>query len=282
MTQQQQEERPIWPSVASTGMEVAPVMPDSLNPKNLQEAMDLSKIIAVSDFVPDDLQGKPGNVLVIMLYGMELGISVMSAMNEISTINKRPTLKASLVRAKFRERGHRIGVVCGVDVGGGRLCGELPEHAIHGVPTDRDPGMHPFVPDHTNERCTVKAIRRDTGETAVVTWTIEDALTAGLVQRVDGGKYIARSKFKPNEAKPWEKYPKAQLYARASAWAVRQLAPEVLLGLYTTEEVRDMQGDGPSKADVVEVGEPVADDVIDPDEAVRIAQAGMDEYAGGA
>jgi RecT family len=270
----------VWPEVASTGMAVAPIAPTSLNPQNLQQAMDLSKIIAVSDFVPKDLQGKPGNVLVIMLYGMELGISVMSAMNVIAVINNRPSMMAIAWVSKIRERGHKVGVVCGVDVGGGHRCTEWAQHPIHGVPTDKDPGKHPFVADHTAQRCTVKAERRDTGEVAIVTWTIEQAIQAGLIKRAESGTLVARSRN--NEVLPWEATPEDQLYARAAARACRRIAPEVALGLYTYEEQRDMQA---IRVEAT-VGQPVpADDtvpdepVVDPDEARRQAEAAEAEYA---
>ena len=253
--------------------------PMMLQPRSFTEAVELSKYLATSDIVPKDLHGKPANILAIMLYGAELGIPVITAMQVLTVINGRPSMMAVAWGAKVRERGHRFGVVCGVDVGVDRRCGEWAEHPIHGVPTDQDPVRHPYVADHTGQRCTIKAQRRDTGETAVVTWTIEDAIQAGLLKRAESGALRARSKN--DEVLPWEAYPADQLYARTLARVCRRIAPETALGLYTYEEMQDMAVGEPTRVEAT-VGEPVDDGPPpDPDEARRAAQAAQDGYTGG-
>lgn len=64
----------------------------SLTPSNLQEAMEFSKIIANSDLVPRDYKGKPGNVLVAVQMGSELGLSPMQSLQGIAMINGRPAV----------------------------------------------------------------------------------------------------------------------------------------------------------------------------------------------
>lgn len=64
----------------------------SLAPRNLSEAMEFAKIIASSDMVPKDYLGKPGNVLVAVQTGAELGLKPMQSLQGIAVINGRPAV----------------------------------------------------------------------------------------------------------------------------------------------------------------------------------------------
>ncbi len=63
-----------------------------LAPKNITEAMEMSKIIADSDFVPKDYQGKPGNIMVAMQLGGEVGLGPIQSLQTIAVINGRPAI----------------------------------------------------------------------------------------------------------------------------------------------------------------------------------------------
>lgn len=64
----------------------------SLAPKDLDEAMRFADMLASSSIVPKDYIGKPGNCLVAIQWGMELGLQPMQAMQSIAVINGRPSL----------------------------------------------------------------------------------------------------------------------------------------------------------------------------------------------
>lgn len=64
----------------------------SLSPTTLKEAMDLAKLIADSDLAPRDFKGKPGNVLIAVQMGAEVGLTPMAAIQTIAVINGRPSL----------------------------------------------------------------------------------------------------------------------------------------------------------------------------------------------
>lgn len=64
----------------------------SLAPKDLDEAMRFADMLAGSSIVPKDYIGKPGNCLVAIQWGMELGLQPMQAMQSIAVINGRPSL----------------------------------------------------------------------------------------------------------------------------------------------------------------------------------------------
>ncbi len=63
-----------------------------LTPKNLEEAMEMAKLIANSDLAPKDYKGKPGNVLIAVSMGKEVGLKTMQAIQGIAVINGRPCL----------------------------------------------------------------------------------------------------------------------------------------------------------------------------------------------
>lgn len=78
----------------------------SLVPETLTQAMELAKLIADSDLAPKDYRNKPGNVLIAVQMGSEVGLSPMSAIQNIAVINGKPSLygdagKALLLQAGF-------------------------------------------------------------------------------------------------------------------------------------------------------------------------------------
>lgn len=117
----------------------------SLSPRNLAEAMEFAKIIASSDMVPKDYINKPGNVLVAVQTGAELGLKPMQSLQGISVINGRPGVWGDAMWALIIS--------------------------------------HPEYEDSTEEKsdtaCTITLKRR--GRSAVVvTFNMEDAKKAGL------------------------------------------------------------------------------------------------------
>lgn len=70
-----------------------------LNPENLHEAMEMAGVLCKSSLIPKDFQGNPGNVLVAIQWGMELGLAPMQALQSIAVINGRPSLWGDAVIA---------------------------------------------------------------------------------------------------------------------------------------------------------------------------------------
>lgn len=73
-----------------------------LSPRSLEEAMRFAEVLSDSSIVPKDFMGKPGNVLVAIQWGMELGLKPMQAMQNIAVINGRPALWGDAVIALVR------------------------------------------------------------------------------------------------------------------------------------------------------------------------------------
>lgn len=76
----------------------------ALEPATLQEAMRFSDILASSTMVPRDFQGKPGNVLVAIQWGREVGLGPLQALQNIAIINGRPSIWGDAAIALVR--GH--------------------------------------------------------------------------------------------------------------------------------------------------------------------------------
>lgn len=71
----------------------------SLAPRDLTEAMQFAKLVADSDLAPKDYRGKPGNVVLAIQWGAELGIAPLQALQNISVINGRPAIWGDLALA---------------------------------------------------------------------------------------------------------------------------------------------------------------------------------------
>ncbi len=72
--------------------EVAQAGAFDLSPRNFDEAWRMAEILADSDFVPKDYKGKPGNCLVAMQWGHEIGLKALQSIQNIAVINGRPSL----------------------------------------------------------------------------------------------------------------------------------------------------------------------------------------------
>jgi len=76
--------------------------PFSLAPRTLDEAFRLADMLAQSDLVPKDFQRKPGNVMIAMQWGMEVGLKPLQSLQNIAVINGRPSMWGDAVLALVR------------------------------------------------------------------------------------------------------------------------------------------------------------------------------------
>lgn len=74
----------------------------SLAPQTIDEALRFADYLAKSTIVPKDFSNNPGNILVAIQWGMELGLQPMQAMQNIAVINGRPALWGDAVIALVR------------------------------------------------------------------------------------------------------------------------------------------------------------------------------------
>lgn len=73
-----------------------------LSPQTFEQAVSFSKMLAESDLVPKDFKGKPGNCLIAMQWGSELGLKPLQALSNIAVVNGRAALWGDAVIALVR------------------------------------------------------------------------------------------------------------------------------------------------------------------------------------
>ena len=71
----------------------------TLAPTNLAEAMKFAEVFSKSELIPKEYQNKPGNIVVAIQYGMEIGLQPLQAMQSVAVINGRPSLWGDAVLA---------------------------------------------------------------------------------------------------------------------------------------------------------------------------------------
>jgi hypothetical protein len=76
-----------------------------LTPQTIGEAIELAQLMAKSGIVPKDYQGNPGNIIVAIQWGAEIGLPPLQAMQNLAVINGRPALWGDAVIALVRGSG---------------------------------------------------------------------------------------------------------------------------------------------------------------------------------
>ena len=92
-----------------------------LHPRSLSEAMEFARMVAASQFAPKDFRGKPGDVLVAMQMGAELGLAPMQALQNIAVVNGRPSVYGDTLLAIVRSRPDCVDVAEHMDGAGDKL-----------------------------------------------------------------------------------------------------------------------------------------------------------------
>ena len=119
----------------------------------LNEYLTLSNAISRTAMVPPALRNRPEETLAVMMYGAELGIGPMQALQQIEFIAGKPSAKAELLRALVMEAGHQ------------------------------------FIISGDRTSAVARAKRKDWADWEETTFTIEDAGLAGLLGKEGWKKY---------------------------------------------------------------------------------------------
>lgn len=86
--------------------DLTPARQIGLTPQSIDEALRMAEIMSKASIVPKDFQGNPGNILVAIQWGAELGLPPLQAMQSIAVINGRPAVWGDAVIALVRGSGH--------------------------------------------------------------------------------------------------------------------------------------------------------------------------------
>ena len=82
----------------------------SLVPDSFERAKELAEIIAKSDFAPKGYQGKPGNVLIAVQMGSDLGLAPMQSLQSIAVINGKPSIYGDAALALVMRSGELVSI----------------------------------------------------------------------------------------------------------------------------------------------------------------------------
>lgn len=176
-------------------------------------AQQIAAVICRGPFAPKEFRGDADGTATAILAGMELGFSPSQALRSFYVVHGTASLSAGAMRALVMARGHEISIA-----------------------------------ERSAERVTVRGRRRGSSDWTDVTWTIDDALRAGLMEVQDDGTLRGHSD-------PWTKYPATMLANRATTDLCKLMFADVIGGMDGAEELQDVgPGTVTATATVVEPG----------------------------
>lgn len=160
---------------------------------DMDGAVRLSKNLALATMMPDALRGKPADVFALLMYGQDLGLTPMQAIQGIYVVKGKPQLSGTTWIALARKAGHKVRIV-----------------------------------ESTDERCTIQIVRADDPDNPhSETFTLQDAVRAGLCHIKDGKPFL---RDKHGNPLPWEAYTRTMLRNRAISSCAKFACPEVAFG----------------------------------------------------
>lgn len=174
----------------------------ALIPTTADEVVTVVKMLAKSALVPEffrNSKNPEADLYFTISYGMDMGFSPTQSLRAINVIQGKPGLYADAMVALV--------------MGSGKA-------------------KYFRVAESTPEKVTYETCR--TGQTKIArkTFTLNDAVRAGI-----------------SKGSGWTKYPQHMLEARAKSWLARDCYPDVLHGVYSSEELQDLEPEAPRATD---------------------------------
>lgn len=173
----------------------------TLEPRNLKQAWWLAKVLFESRLY--QAFGSAEAIYAVMLRGRAIGLDATTALASFHVIEGKPAMHADLIH----------GLV---------LKSEKAEYFDCKI-TSRTRAV--FVTKRIGARHEVE-----------VEWTLDDAVSAGLMRK-DPRTGTYHGVGREGKATNWDKNPRAMLRARAKSELARLVYPDVVLGLYTPDEL---------------------------------------------
>lgn len=167
------------------------------------EAIGFAKLLIDSKLVPPAYKS-PEAVVTVILQGRELGFGPITSLNNINSIQGKPTLNVHAIAAKLATAGVAYQLIQDYE------------------PVYKTEGGEEKIVDRIT---TFKFYKKWHGETITneVSYRWSEATKAGLTTKDN-----------------WVKMPRIMLRTRALSVGARLAAPEALLGLYETSELADV------------------------------------------
>ena len=182
--------------------QIVPIGNRGIAPSSMDDLFRFAKAVAVSGLAPKGIE-TPEAIFVALEMGLEVGLPMMAALQNIAVINGRPAIWGDAQLAVVRSTGELALFEEWYEEGGKRL--------------PRNPAAF------TDATAAVCRVQRSGYEPAETAFSVADAKRANL-----WGK-----------SGPWTQYPARMLKHRARSFALRDQFGDALRGLRTVEEVQD-------------------------------------------
>ncbi len=182
--------------------QLVPIGNRGIVPSNMDDLFRFAKAVAVSGLAPKGIE-TPEAIFVALEMGLEVGLPMMAALQNIAVINGRPAIWGDAQLAVVRSTGELV------------LFEEWYEEKGKRLP--RNPSAF------TDDTAAVCRVQRSGYEPAETAFTVADAKRANLWSK----------------SGPWTQYPARMLKHRARSFALRDQFGDALRGLRTVEEVQD-------------------------------------------
>jgi hypothetical protein len=178
----------------------------------IEEMFRFAEMVAQSGLAPKGID-KPASICTAIQMGLEIGLSPMQALQSIAVINGRPGIYGDAAKALVESSGLMSAYDQWFELDGKKIV------------TADGHNRTPTVAEMKNESlmCCVMS-RRGDRPPLVTTFSVGDAKAAGLWGKTG----------------PWAQYPARMLMFRARGFNLRDNFGDVLKGLRTSEELRDM------------------------------------------
>jgi hypothetical protein len=185
----------------------------------LQELAWTARALVNAVTVPKAIQGKPGDILAVMLAGRELGIGPMAATRMVHIINGQTSVATELKLALALKAGHDIAPLSEGDGWCQVNCRTHPESTPVGWMMIRQPPI----------------------EGDLTIWTVASEI---MQDSWEGDRDNRRKVSKPlTEKDNWRNYQRDMLFWRAASQFMRRHCPGLAGGLYTLEELGEGASD---------------------------------------
>jgi hypothetical protein len=173
----------------------------SLKLQDVKSTTTVEDLIA-SNALPSALDTKE-KIMAVIQYGKELGMGELTSLNSITLIKGKMVINSAMLGALLKQRGYEYIWTKDWEV------------------TDAGNKDLEKITTELEIMWFSKNLNRELSNKFRMTW--KELIIAGVT-----------------ETNPtYKKYPKAMMRARCMTAAVRAIAPEILLGMYTIEEIAD-------------------------------------------
>jgi hypothetical protein len=169
---------------------------------SFEKAWKTAEMLSKAKCIPKEFWGNPADILVVVQFGYDLDIKPMTAIQNTMIINNRPAIWGDLMLAIcMRTKGKEGGFIDCIET---------------------------FDEENQTAKCIVK---RDGREPLERTFSRKKAETAKLWGKVG----------QTGNASSWVTNPERMLQFRARGFALRDMFPDILKGVVSIEEMKDIE-----------------------------------------